>query len=115
MDDITKTSTGLDENVAGALAYALGWITGVAFLILERENTFVRFHALQSTIVFGAFCVLWFVCLSLIPFVGGIISLIVLPPVSAVVWLLMLFKAYQGERFKLPIAGRIAEQRIGRA
>jgi uncharacterized membrane protein len=105
--DAHKTSIGLDENLAGALAYALGWITGLALLLIERENSFVRFHALQSTIVFGVLCILWFVGLS-IPFLGWLISFILIPPVSAVLWLLLLFKAYQGERFKIPIAGEIA-------
>jgi uncharacterized membrane protein len=109
MDSVKKTSLGFDENVAGALAYALGWVTGLALLLAERENRFVRFHALQSTIVFGALCALWFVG-PLIPFFGWVISLLIIPPLSAVVWLLMMFKAYQGERFKLPIAGRIADQ-----
>ena len=48
-----KTSTGLTENVAGLLCYILGWITGIIFLILEPDNKFVRFHAIQSIIVFG--------------------------------------------------------------
>ena len=46
-----------------------------------------------------------------IPFLGWLISVIVVPPVTGVLWLLLLFKAYQGERFKLPIAGEIAEAR----
>ena len=46
-----KTSTGLDENVAGLLCYILGWITGIVFLVIEPDNKFVRFHALQSIIV----------------------------------------------------------------
>jgi uncharacterized membrane protein len=108
---VNKTSIGLDENVAGALAYALGWISGVALLIVERENQFVRFHAMQSTIVFGVLCLLWFVGVS-IPILGWILSFIVIPPVSAVVWLFMLYQAYQGERFKLPLVGDIAEQRL---
>jgi uncharacterized membrane protein len=110
MDQVKKTSLGLDENIAGALAYALGWITGVAFLLTEHDNRFVRFHALQSTIVFGALCLIWFVGVS-IPFLGWIISFFLIPPVSAVLWLLLMLKAYQGERFKLPIAGDMAEQR----
>jgi len=96
--------------VAGALAYGLGWITGLALLLTERENRFVRFHAMQSTIVFGALCALWFVGLS-IPLLGWLISFILIPPVSAVLWLLLMFKAYQGDRFKLPFAGDIAEAR----
>ncbi len=96
--------------MAGALAYALGWITGLALLLTERENRFVRFHAMQSTIVFGVLCALWFVGLS-IPLLGWLISFILIPPVSAVLWLLLMFKAYQGDRFKLPFAGDIADAR----
>lgn len=110
MDDLKKTVLGVDENVAAALAYGLGWITGLALLLTERENRFVRFHALQSTIVFGVLCALWFVGLS-IPLLGWLISFILIPPLSAVLWLLLMFKAYQGERFKLPFAGDIAEER----
>jgi len=110
LDNPKKTSLGLDENVAGALAYGLGWITGLAFLLTERENRFVRFHAMQSTIVFGALCALWFVGTS-IPPIGWLISFIIIPPASAGLWLLLLFKAYQGERFKLPYVGDIAEER----
>ena len=111
MDTVNKTSIGLDENLAGALAYALGWITGVALLIVERENQFVRFHALQSAIVFGTLSAVWFFGVS-IPLLGWIVSFVIIPPVSAVLWLLMLFKAYRGERFKLPIAGKIADERV---
>jgi uncharacterized membrane protein len=108
---VNKTSIGLDENIAGALAYALGWITGGALLIVERENEFVRFHALQSAIVFGTLSAVWFLGVS-IPPLGWIVSFLIIPPVSAAIWLLMLFKAYRGERFKLPIAGTIAEERL---
>jgi uncharacterized membrane protein len=65
---------------------------------------------MQSTLVFGVLCALWFVGLS-IPILGWLISFILIPPVSAVLWLLLIFKAYHGERFKLPFAGDIAEQR----
>jgi len=107
---LNKSSFGLDENVAAALTYGLGWITGLAFLLAERENRFVRFHALQSTIVFGGLSVLWFVGTSIPPF-GWLLSFFIIPPLSAILWLLLLFKAYQGERFKLPYVGDIAEQR----
>ena len=42
-----KTSIGLTENVAGLLCYALGWISGIVFFLIEPENKFVRFHAIQ--------------------------------------------------------------------
>ena len=48
-----KSSTGLDENIAGLLCYVLGWISGLVFLLLERDSNFVKFHAVQSIIVFG--------------------------------------------------------------
>jgi uncharacterized membrane protein len=109
-DQTSRTAIGLDENLVGALAYALGWLSGVVLLVVERENQFVRFHALQSTLVFGALCAIWFVAPAIV-FFGWIVSFIVIPPVSAVVWLLMLFKAYHGERYKLPLVGDFAEQR----
>ena len=53
-----SVSSGLPENVAGALAYALGPVTGVLFLVLEKKSKFVRFHAMQSLITFGGLFVL---------------------------------------------------------
>lgn len=111
MPDSEKSSTGFDPAVAAALSYVLGWITGVVFLILERESKFVRFHAMQSTIVFLALSVLC-VVLQSIPILGMLIAVFLVIPFSAVLWLVLLFKAYHGERFKVPVAGDMAEQRI---
>jgi uncharacterized membrane protein len=111
VDPLGKTASGLDANVAGALCYALGWVTGVVFLVLEPHNSFVRFHALQSTIAFAALSVAWILGLS-IPFLGGIFAFFVVMPISAIAWLVSMFKAYNGERFKLPIAGDMAEHRV---
>lgn len=105
-----KTSSGFDENVAAALCYGLGWVTGLVFFATEPDNTFVRFHAMQSMVVFGAACIAFLVCLS-IPFLGWILSIFIFYA-SAALWLILMFKAYQGERFKLPFVGEIAEQRI---
>ena len=105
-----KTASGLDQNVAAALSYALGWITGVLFLLTEPANTFVRFHAMQSTIVFVALSLIC-VLLQIVPLLGMLIAVVVVIPLSAVLWLLLMFKAYQGERFKLPFAGDMAEER----
>lgn len=111
MSDADKTVSGMDANVAAALSYALGWITGLLFLLTEPQNRFVRFHAMQSTIVFlslSAACVL----LQSIPLLGMLIAVFFVIPLSAVLWLLLMFKAYQGVTFKLPIAGDMAEHRI---
>jgi uncharacterized membrane protein len=109
--DLGRTSSGLDANVAAALAYAIGWVTGAAFLLFEQENRFVRFHALQSVIVFGALSLAWMLAWS-VPFLGWIVAIFVIPPLSAVLWLILMYKAYQGERFKVPGAGDMAEQRL---
>ena len=48
----------LPQNTAGALTYVLGWVTGLVFLLIEKKNAFVRFHAMQSLIFFGALMIL---------------------------------------------------------
>ena len=111
MADAEKSTTGFDPNVAAALSYVLGWITGLAFVVLERDSKFVRFHAMQSTIVFLALSVL-VVVLQAIPILGMLIAVFLVIPFSAVLWLVLMFKAYQGERFKVPVAGDMAEQRL---
>lgn len=103
-----KTSTGLQPNVAGLLCYILGWITGIIFLLLEKDNQFVRFHAIQSIVVFGAVTVVDIV-LNFIPVVGWILEVII-GIVAFILWIVLMIKAYQGQRYKLPVAGDIAEQ-----
>lgn len=99
---------GLDENVVGALSYALWFITGVLFYLIEDDNEFVRFHAVQSTIFFGGLVVLAVVGGMLSP--GLNLSLLIIGPVSVTLWPIMLFRAYTGELYKLPVAGAIAEK-----
>ena len=66
----TKTATfGLDQNLAGALTYAVGWVSGLVFLLSEKENKFVRFHAMQSIITFGFLNIL-----VIIPVIGWMLS-----------------------------------------
>jgi len=112
----TGTSTGLEPNVAGLLCYVLVWITGLAFIILEKENHFVRFHAMQSIATFGPLSVLCIIfwLLMAIPFIGAIFWLlnIVTGILGLVLWIILMVKAYQGERFRLPIAGDFAEKHI---
>ncbi len=103
-----KTSSGLEQNVAGLLCYAGWWITGIIFLLIEKENQFVRFHAVQSIIVFGAYTVVAII-LGWIPIIGWIIG-IILGVVAFILWIILMLKAYQGEKYKLPIAGDIAEK-----
>jgi uncharacterized membrane protein len=106
-----KTSTGLDANLAAALTYLVGFVSGIVFLVIEKENRFVRFHALQSVLAFGAITLLW-VLLNAVPLLGFVLGVLVIIPGSAIIWLFLMFKAYQGEEFKLPIVGSIAAERI---
>lgn len=107
-----KSSTGLDENVAGLLCYVLGWIGGLVFILIEPENKFVRFHAMQSIIVFGALNVIW-IPLQFIPFLAVFIGWL-LGALGFVLWIVLMVKAYQGEMYKLPVAGDLAEKWLGK-
>lgn len=105
-----KTNTGIDQNLAGALAYLLGVVTGIVFLLLEPENRYVRFHAFQSTFTFIVVAVLFLMVMGL-PVVGW---LLVVPFVVAVtvLWIFLMFKALTGERYKLPFVGDWADGQL---
>jgi uncharacterized membrane protein len=105
---MAKTSTGLAENVAGLLCYVLGWISGLVFFLIEKENKFVRFHALQSIIVFGVLFVAGFI-IGWIPIIGWIINSLI-GVLAFILWIVLMVKAYQGEKYKLPWAGNLAEK-----
>ena len=109
---------GLEDNVAGALAYVT-IIPAIVFLVLEPFNRkrFVRFHSFQCLFFAVAWTVLW-IGLSIIahiPFLGWM-TLLVWPLVSLVgfvIWLILVLKAYQGQMFKLPVIGDMAEKQAG--
>lgn len=130
--EASKSGSGLEPNIAAALSYI--WIVGVIFFLIEKENRFVRFHAMQS-ILFGIANSLIMIVLVIVGFVltfafgiggamvgGGVGTL-----VSMLIWLIWLLfwligialfavlifaavKAYQGQKFKLPIIGNMAEK-----
>ncbi|NJD99482.1 DUF4870 domain-containing protein [Thermococcus sp. LS1] len=118
-----KTSLGMEENVEALLAYVLGWLTGIIFLVLEKESDFVRFHAMQSTITFIGLTILWVVL-----WILGVILGAIFGPLAALVglfamlvnlaglifWILGMLKAYQGEYYKFPIFGNLAEKWVGK-
>lgn len=106
--DLGETSIGMQANLAALLSYFLGFITGLVFYLVEKKNKFVRFHAMQSIVVFGGIFVINFVML-FIPVLGVLVSAL-LSLLSLVLWVLLMIKAYQGEYFRLPIAGDIAER-----
>ena len=89
----------------------LGWLTGLVFLLLEKDNKFVRFHAVQSIVTFGAITVIQII-LSFIPWIGWILGLIIWL-LTLVLWIVLMVKAYQGQMWKVPIAGDIAAKQAG--
>lgn len=103
-----KTSMGLEENVAGLLCYVFGLITGILFLVLEKDSRFVRFHALQSIFISAALVILNIV-LTAVPVLGWLIG-ILLSLLGFVLWIILMVKAYQGQWFKLPVVGEMAEK-----
>ncbi len=135
--DTGKSALGLDGNVTAALGYPIG-VIAIISLIIEKENRFVRYHAMQSVLLIVIFVVLAIV-LSIITFIvgiifgvaagaagssaGGLVS-IIFALLSALIWLvipliflaLLIFaaiKAYGGNWFKLPIIGNMAEKWTG--
>ena len=105
-----ETSTGLAPNIEGLLCYALGWVTGIIFLILEQKNRWVRFHAAQSIIVFGSLNIAGAI-LGWIPVIGHVFTAI-LGLVGFVLWIVLMVKAYHGESYRVAWAGDIAERMV---
>ncbi len=106
-----KTSSGLAENVGGLLCYVLGWISGIIFILIEQENKFVRLHAVQSIYVFSVLTVANLI-LGWLPIIGGILAWI-FGVVGFILWIVLMVKAYQGVKYKVPWAGDFAEKRSG--
>lgn len=123
-DVSAESSTGLDSNIAGALAYFLGPITGILFYILEDSDQFVRFHAGQSIVLSGAMIVLSvgftvvMTVLAAIPVVGWIIGLafslltLLFAPVLMIFWLFLMYKAYKGVEYEIPVLGPFTRENL---
>lgn len=106
--------SGLDPNIASALSYLCGWVTGLIFVLLEKDNKEVKFHAWQSIFI-SLFCIAYFVAtfiLSFIPFVGiilGLLNIFVSLGLLALMVVCMV-KAFQGSRLNLPVISELAEK-----
>jgi len=118
--------SGLTENVAALLCYVLGWITGLIFFLIDKRP-YVRFHAAQSIVVFGALHILS-VALGVMFGVGwlfgrvagwsslgaGFLLHVVVRLAGFFLWIVLMVKAYQGERFRVPVAADLAESLAGK-
>ena len=123
----TKSSTGLDENIAALLSYIFGWVSGMIFFLIEKDSRLVRFHAMQSILLNVSIGVLafvvWIVVFILLIIVSqisdalstivGLLMTLIWLAFSVgilIAWVLCLVKAYQSQYYKLPIIGNFAEK-----
>ena len=105
-----KSVFGLPPNVAAALSYVAGFVTGVIFFVLEKDNRFVKFHAMQSILLSVAFLILS-IAVGFVPlFRGGLYGLVQIA--YFICWILAIVKAAQSQYFKFPVVGDWAEKQI---
>jgi len=121
--DTGKSALGLDGNLAAALGYPIG-IIAIISLIMEKENRFVKFHALQSILYHVAAIVVFIILVIVMVILSILLALARLGELSALLWLLYMVaflayfgglifaavKAYGGAEFKIPIIGNMAEK-----
>jgi uncharacterized membrane protein len=119
-----SSTTGLSDNVAGALAYVAGPLSAAFFLVVEKQSQFVRFHAMQSLLVGVALIIVNFALRILnavlvhVPLIGWLFALglvMVVGIASLVLWLALMWAAYRGQEWELPWIGKEARKLLGNA
>jgi uncharacterized membrane protein len=109
--NLGPTSMNMDANVAAGLSYILSWVTGLIFFLIEKQNRFVRFHAMQSIILGGGVAVIEIALSFLgyfVPLMGCLSSLVGIA--FFIVSIICIVNAFQGKYFKLPVIGDYAER-----
>jgi len=118
---MNETEIKNDENLMGAIAYVFGVVTGLIIYLIEKDKPdkrrFVMFHAMQSIILSIVICAISIilVIISIIPIIGWIIAIIaglLYPLAILIIWIFMIYKAYSGEEYHLPVIGDYAEKYI---
>lgn len=104
------TSLGLSENIAGSLTYLFGFVSGFIMLIVERENRFVRYHALQSIYISIVF-VSAYLLLGMLPLIGWLTTM-VLAPAGLVMWIILMLNAYKGRYSKMLYISDFANKQL---
>lgn len=108
-----------NRNLVAALSYFLGFITGVVILLVEKDDKYIRFHAMQSTLIFGGLFVVNLVLgmvFGNLSFLGLAVTTIntLISLAGLVFWIVSMVRAFKGEVFKWPIVGDIAEKQVGK-
>lgn len=100
-----KTVTGLPVNTEHALCYVLGWVSGLVFFLLAKEDKKLKFHALQSVVVFGALHIFSIILgfFMIFTFFRGFGLFSIFYTAGFVLWLILIIKAYNGDKFEIPI------------
>ena len=98
-----------NRNLVAALSYFLMFVTGIVILFVERDNKFIRFHAMQSTLIFGAIFIASALVNGLLGFASGFVS-VAIWIIAVFIWIISMIKAYQGQIFKWPVFGDLAER-----
>jgi uncharacterized membrane protein len=121
---VASPTAGMEENIAGLLCYIFGWISGLIFLLIDKRP-FVKFHAAQSIAfniavfaVYVAFAIIGFfltMITAMLHFPVGFLTFFFFPIIGIAVlitWIFLMFKAYNHEKFKLPIIGNMVENMV---
>jgi uncharacterized membrane protein len=119
-----ESSTGMTANTAGLLCYVALWVTGIVFVVLEKKSTFVKFHAWQSIITFGALTVIQIIMSILGAIAISTLSYglwrfanvlgIIIWVITVALWIVLMLLAYQGKMWKVPLAGNWAEKQANK-
>jgi uncharacterized membrane protein len=114
---MVKTALGLEENIEAALCYLGIWVTGLIFYFIDDKNKMIRFHAMQSILVFLPLSILGWIFGGFFGFINYGSGLYFLWWISVlfwvlvlILWVILMIKAFQGQKMKLPIVGDLAEK-----
>jgi uncharacterized membrane protein len=114
---MVKTSLGLEENIEAALCYLGIWITGLIFYFVEDKNKLIRYHAMQSILVFLPLSILGWIFggffgifhygheLNFLGWISWFFWILVV-----ILWVILMLKAFKGQKLKLPVVGNLAEK-----
>jgi len=127
------STTNLKPNVAGLLCYVGFWVTGIIFLVIERKNKTVRFHAMQSLVTFGILNIIWGIAnfvrgsawgwtaygggfgLSYAQWLAGSVVFGIFFAIWWILWAILMYRTYHGQLYKVPVGlGTLAENMLAK-